>query len=268
MAQRRIEADFALSIPGLGASDIEGLRRRHLFWWSGWKRRHWPANVIRPGLRFYGFSGARDELFVLYEIVRGGSFAYRTRNEFDREVKRLTSRNVGRYDRHWKRLPTARGSGYCTGYVIWAKPLKAVSIACTRRFPQLGWLNLADAPMADSEALDNFAEGDPRIRSHLSYERNAALKAAAKSYWRNRLGTLCCIVCGFAFEKKYGTLGADVIDMHHEIPLSKTRKRRKAGPKDLLPVCSNCHRIIHRNPQQPLTTVKLKRLLVRTNNDV
>ena len=56
-----------------------------------------------------------------------------------------------------------------------------------------------------------------------------------------------CKVCGFNFEKRYGILGADFIEVHHKIPLSSLSEEIEINPvEDLIPVCSNCHRMLHR----------------------
>ncbi|MEE1425916.1 MAG: HNH endonuclease [Streptococcus salivarius] len=59
---------------------------------------------------------------------------------------------------------------------------------------------------------------------------------------------LNCKVCGFNFEKKYGTLGYKFIEIHHKNPLYLNNTEINIDPRnDLVPLCSNCHRMIHRN---------------------
>lgn len=56
-----------------------------------------------------------------------------------------------------------------------------------------------------------------------------------------------CAVCGFDFEKKYGEFGKGYIEVHHIVPLSKIKKTYEVDPvRDLIPLCANCHSIIHR----------------------
>jgi hypothetical protein len=55
------------------------------------------------------------------------------------------------------------------------------------------------------------------------------------------------VVCGFNFEKTYGTIGAEFIHVHHLQPLAAAGGRRKVNPKtDLRPVRPNCHEMLHR----------------------
>lgn len=68
-----------------------------------------------------------------------------------------------------------------------------------------------------------------------------------------------CVVCGFSFEERYGPLGRDYIHVHHIIELSKAPPGYKVNPlKDLVPICPNCHAMIHRGTGQALTVEELK----------
>lgn len=73
-------------------------------------------------------------------------------------------------------------------------------------------------------------------------------------------GTTCC-ACGFDFQAKYGDLGKGFIHVHHIVPLSQIGEDYVVDPvKDLVPVCPNCHAIIHRrNP--PLSIEDIRELL-------
>ena len=60
-----------------------------------------------------------------------------------------------------------------------------------------------------------------------------------------------CNVCGFDFKTVYGDeIGRDFIHVHHILPLSlmdNTPKDYQPDPAtDLIPVCPNCHAMIHR----------------------
>ncbi|WP_255474097.1 HNH endonuclease [Pontibacter qinzhouensis] len=86
-----------------------------------------------------------------------------------------------------------------------------------------------------------------------TYERNARARQKCIEYWQ----TICCI-CEFDFEEKYGEIGKGFIHVHHLIPVSDIGKTYQINPiKDLRPVCSNCHSMLHRqNP--PLTIEEIK----------
>lgn len=75
---------------------------------------------------------------------------------------------------------------------------------------------------------------------------------------------LSCVACGFNFEAVYGERGKDFIEVHHIKPLSAIKEEIIIDPKeDLVPVCSNCHRMIHRKRDDVLTVEELKVLLSR-----
>lgn len=57
----------------------------------------------------------------------------------------------------------------------------------------------------------------------------------------------CCKVCGFNFEELYGDLGKDFIHVHHLVPIHTIGKSYKIDyANDLIPVCPNCHAMLHR----------------------
>ncbi|MFZ3446361.1 HNH endonuclease [Vibrio harveyi] len=56
-----------------------------------------------------------------------------------------------------------------------------------------------------------------------------------------------CKICSFNFEKVYGELGKEFIHVHHIVPLAKVNALYQVDPvKDLIPVCPNCHAMLHK----------------------
>ncbi|WP_286950279.1 HNH endonuclease [Exiguobacterium sp. UBA4551] len=89
------------------------------------------------------------------------------------------------------------------------------------------------------------------------YERNAKNRMLAI-----REHGLSCKACSFNFEEVYGERGKDFIEVHHVQPLSTLKKAKKMNPKtDLIPLCSNCHRMIHRRKNELLTVEHLVEIL-------
>lgn len=103
---------------------------------------------------------------------------------------------------------------------------------------------------------ETATEGGVRLMLHLGRERDQSLvakfKASLKSYE--------CSICGFDFEKTYGELGVAFIEAHHIRPLSEGGER-KTHLGDLRAVCSNCHRMLHR--QLGISIDDLRNLLKR-----
>ena len=56
-----------------------------------------------------------------------------------------------------------------------------------------------------------------------------------------------CRACGFDFGKRYGATGAGFIEVHHIEPVSAIAPDTVVDPaRDLVPLCSNCHAMVHR----------------------
>ena len=74
-----------------------------------------------------------------------------------------------------------------------------------------------------------------------------------------------CMVCGFDFEAFYGKAGRNFIEVHHIKPLSDLGEEVVIDPvKDLVCVCSNCHRIIHRKKDGVYTLDEVRNMLPKT----
>jgi 5-methylcytosine-specific restriction protein A len=65
------------------------------------------------------------------------------------------------------------------------------------------------------------------------------------------------------FEKMYGELGRGFIHIHHVVPISTIGKEYLLDPvKDLVPVCPNCHAMLHRGINGRVLTVEELRNVV------
>ena len=95
------------------------------------------------------------------------------------------------------------------------------------------------------------------------YERNqkARRECVAKKGYH-------CLVCGRDFESTYGEIGRGFIHVHHLTPISTIGQEYELNvDTDLVPVCPNCHYMLHRkNP--PYTIEELKDILAKQNVDV
>ena len=83
-------------------------------------------------------------------------------------------------------------------------------------------------------------------------ERNPELRRKCIEYYKSLWGGhIHCICCGFDFEKAYGDIGKDYIEVHHVNPHHSYVGEHMVDPtRDLIPLCSNCHSMIHRVPGQ------------------
>lgn len=93
------------------------------------------------------------------------------------------------------------------------------------------------------------------------YERNAEARKKCIA-----MKGCKCAVCGMDFEKVYGEIGRGFIHVHHIIPISSIGKDYQIDyEKDLVPVCPNCHAMLHQgNP--PYTIEDLKKIIQKTSS--
>lgn len=100
-----------------------------------------------------------------------------------------------------------------------------------------------------------FREGLAKEVLVNSYERN--INARNKAIEHHGLD---CKVCGFNFEKVFGEIGKNFIHVHHIVPISEVKEDYEINPsEDLVPVCPNCHAMLHRsNPVMKVEELKKK----------
>jgi len=85
------------------------------------------------------------------------------------------------------------------------------------------------------------ARNRSQVKLHVRRERSAIQAALAKQ--RDKY---TCRVCDLTFEARYGVLGSRYAEAHHVQQLSRLREGTKISVDDLICVCANCHRMLHR----------------------
>lgn len=111
-----------------------------------------------------------------------------------------------------------------------------------------------------------YTEGgiNSRVKEVFNIRRNAqARKMCLEHYFPNNKNYKC-IICGFDFEEQYGELGKNYIEVHHIVShtiKSKIEGEHEIDPiKDLIPICSNCHSIFHRE-KPPILVDKMFKIV-------
>ena len=76
--------------------------------------------------------------------------------------------------------------------------------------------------------------------------RNRELREACiKHFKAQHGGRIVCECCGFDFSKAYDTAD-EYIEVHHRFPFAHTEGEHPVNSAtDLVPLCANCHRMIH-----------------------
>lgn len=103
-----------------------------------------------------------------------------------------------------------------------------------------------------------FAE-EGEFRRVERFERKRCSELTKRS--KAALNEFTCSACGFNFEGVYGSLGQNFIELHHSKALgSMDAQGEIVRSSDLVPLCSNCHRMIHRR-SPPLTVQELRKII-------
>ncbi|MDN4619756.1 HNH endonuclease [Paenibacillus sp. PsM32] len=115
---------------------------------------------------------------------------------------------------------------------------------------------------AELEEEGHRIEGQVKYYYGKRYERDSKNRLlAVKKHGLN------CYTCGFNFEAVYGERGKDFIEVHHIKPLSTLEEATEVNPEtDLVPLCANCHRMIHRRKEEILSPDELKVLIEKFKN--
>lgn len=104
----------------------------------------------------------------------------------------------------------------------------------------------SEDPKPEKAIASDFAEGERQKRETNFFNRNPQLRREAI----RRHGPIC-IACKFNFEKRYGEAGKGYIEIHHLNPLAERFDATSGKPirtkaEDVVPLCANCHRVVHR----------------------
>jgi 5-methylcytosine-specific restriction protein A len=148
-------------------------------------------------------------------------------------------------------------------------------------FPEAPWNNLAGSGVRVNDAIADelltrwfkhigfepeiypdetptYVEGGSKPVLVNRYERNPAARRECLQIH----GTTCA-VCDFDGSSIYGRKGEGLIHVHHLHEISEVGKEYEVNPRtDLVPVCPNCHAMIHR--RRPAYSISEVRKMVRT----
>lgn len=104
------------------------------------------------------------------------------------------------------------------------------------------------------ENFDGEKEGLKKLRIHVTYERSKKNRDAAIEIH----GTICK-ACGFDFNAFYGQdLARSYIEIHHTTSITELEGKKIDPRLDLVPLCSNCHRMAHRGKGSILTVEEIQ----------
>jgi 5-methylcytosine-specific restriction enzyme A len=157
---------------------------------------------------------------------------------------------------------------------VTARELDVIPWAVTEYDPETGAVRITrGAKPASRSAGKSVRKREPiypdELPSSNSYEEGARKRVIVNAYERDprarrdclRFFGYRCAACDLLFSERYGSLGTDFIHVHHVRPVSRPSKVHRVDPTcDLVPVCPNCHAMLHqKNP--PMSIDRLRALL-------
>lgn len=104
---------------------------------------------------------------------------------------------------------------------------------------------------------DKLGQVEGKLKESLftTYERSKKNRTLCLSFYGYD-----CQACGQNMEEKYGVLGKGFIHVHHIEPLHLSGIKKINPFEDLIPLCPNCHAIVHRE-SPPISVERLKEIL-------
>jgi predicted HNH restriction endonuclease len=152
-------------------------------------------------------------------------------------------------------------------------------------YTERGWKMIKNL----KRALDELGLTDPKVQGNdiserlpteaLSFEESTLFKEGTviqvyvDRFERNQKARLKCIehfgdrcfVCEFDFGKVYGDIAKGFIHVHHKRQLAEVRGEYSTDPITyLVPVCANCHSVIHLT-KPPMTIQEIKKRLRKSS---
>lgn len=135
--------------------------------------------------------------------------------------------------------------------------MKCLGEICRLIDERTGGLETAEVNYDLETAVRYGKEGSRKCYYTTKYERKAENREAAKRIHGTR-----CMVCGFDFEEVYGVIGRDYIEVHHIKPLFSLTEEVVINPEeDMICVCANCHRMLHRYKDKIMTAEELREMV-------
>jgi len=193
-----------------------------------------------------------DNSFANYNIRVKSENAYLFDNENARDI----------------RLPSSKKDGYGYGQSnVWYAnkdfKCKKTKDDIVTKIEKIIHDNIIDNSYKDEQ---KYYEGqiNSKVKEVFTMSRNSMARKKCLEYYFPNNKNYSCSLCGFEFEKQYGSIGKDFIEVHHiESHASKsiTEGKHEINPiNELIPICSNCHTIIHR-VKPAISIEKMKELL-------
>lgn len=93
----------------------------------------------------------------------------------------------------------------------------------------------------DESDHNTYIEGRITEAAYFRRSRNRKVKEECL-----KKSNYTCYACGFNFEKFYGEIGKNFLEVHHLKPMSAYDDEHEIPQSELCALCSNCHSMVHR----------------------
>ena len=200
--------------------------------------RHVPSIPGKESKEVFALSKALNELNAYLDLEKSESY----RNPSGVYMKLM---NFRRFDPSYVGVGLSHGSK--DEQIVW--DLYANSPEELAQVAEQIMTVTKDEPLslpALSEEEEESNEGQLLSRLHRYRERDRSLVTKKKSKFLQVHSRLFCQACGLDFEHKYGDRGKGFIECHHTKPISAIAPGDVTKLSDLILLCSNCHRMVHR----------------------
>ncbi|MBY6073420.1 HNH endonuclease [Marinobacter salsuginis] len=200
---------------------------------------------------YFGFATIEQEPFKDEGSEKGDLFV--TIENFT-PFKEAVPNKIPGTDEYIEIIPENRANNY------WRDGVRPIS---QETFEQIAALSGLSGPKSEKRLGDEYSftsaieEGGKKQIYSTRYERDPKLRKQAIEIHGDS-----CKACGFNFGKVYGEHGSGFIHIHHVTPISSFEGKQVVNPvTDLIPLCANCHAMVHRRPNETLSIGELKQIL-------
>ena len=176
----------------------------------------------------------------------------------------------GKYDEVRKTVPQRYAEDFDAGYQ--GRALKIASNFNTGVPEVKNDSNSFDYEMRLPEEItdkdaEKLLEGQKTTVTINAYERNPEARKRCLAYYSKiNGGQIKCEICGFDFSKVYGKLFEGKIHVHHIVEISSIGEEYEIdAERDLIPVCPNCHMVLH--SKKPAFSVDAVREMLKQNKE-
>jgi 5-methylcytosine-specific restriction protein A len=121
--------------------------------------------------------------------------------------------------------------------------MRAIAAALRKTLVANDFDQLPQIPVDDED--ESAPEGRLLQRQHFVRERDRKLRRRKIDDYLKTHDRVACEVCTFDFQATYGVRGREYTEVHHVLPLHVSGET-KTKLADLVLLCANCHRMIHR----------------------